>query len=472
MSTEFVNPHAGDPELGPAYEAGYRDGAFGDHVEDDPIPFPEGPQADAWREGFADGLTRFEAYKRGYAKGINAGLLRGVTSLTTPAPFPAGDLANAWRDGVADGLVTAQDVRDRIMAKAVETPHFDEPMIAIHSTSLGAAGRLYQQDFAGGRGIFLELPADVAFAVDAPIYAEYDRISGPTGLLGRPISDTRRVPDGRGLVCEFAKGSIYSTPETGPREVHGLIREHWLSKGGPSSYLGYPTSHEQAELADRGRVNTFERGDIYFWADTGVVDLAGVEVRYRGQNCFGESDELSGHDETYVVTSTIGPNQDATTSQVTPVTENIDAGGSFPDFRVVYSGPPARIGALAVTMMEHDTGNPNEYRGAIEGGVRTAMTALAGAIAATGVGLPVSAIAVTLANLGAGPIASAINDAIDTGDDLIGTDVFPLSPKEVIRLAKEPLSHERDIDFNLETALLTGEGSYKAYFDVDFLPHP
>jgi hypothetical protein len=328
---------------------------------------------------------------------------------------------------------------------------------------------LFWQEWRGERAIYLERPADVAIAIDAPIYAEYQNLGGLDGFLGRAKEDTRRVPDGRGRVQEFEGATMYAaTGVTGAHEVHGLIRKRWLELGGPPSYLGYPTSNELAELADGGRVNTFEHGDIYFWPDLGVVDLRGVQIRYRGLNCFAESDELSSSDEPYVIASPVGPQREAIESIALPVV-SADAGGSYPDLRVLYAGPAAGIGALAVTMMENDEGNPDEYRGQVQAGVRVAMNIAAGAIAATGVGLPVSAIALFVLNAGAGPIADAINRTIGSGDDMIGTDVFPLAPKSLIALARADLQQERNVQFNLATQLLTGEGAYKAYFDVDLL---
>jgi hypothetical protein len=69
------------------------------------------------------------------------------------------------------------------------------------------------------------------------------------------------------------------------------------------------------------------------------------------------------------------------------------------------------------------------------------------------------------------PVGSiAINCAIGSGDDLIGTDVFPLASKSLITLAQADVQRERDVEFNLATRLLSADGgSYKAYFDVDFI---
>lgn len=463
----FENPHANDPVLGPAYAEGYKEGAFGDHtLDDDPAGEP-GPATDAFNEGFDDGIARFEAYKKGFKRGITVGL-RGIT-VDDFVPPPLGtehveDLKAAWLEGRADGLGVARIVRDGIEAKALETPDFDNPAGPIHSTGV-SGGRLYSQEFNGDRAIYFLHPSGQGFAIDAPIFAEYSELGGLGSFLGRPLTDTKRIPDGRGKITEFEKGTMYSTSATGAHEVHGLIGAKWKELGGPASDLGYPTSNEQVERADRGKVNTFEHGDIYLWDDLGLQVVRSIQVRYRGTNCFAESDELSGQDETYVVATTVGPNRDATVSVRSPIID-VDAGGSFPDALLVYQGTPAGIGALTVTMAEHDTGNPDEYRGQIEAGVRLAMNGLAAAVAATGVGLTVSGIALALANAGAGPIANAINDAIDSGDDTIGTAVFPLAPKALISLARAPLQRERDVEFHLATPLLTGEGAYKAYFDV------
>ncbi|WP_157987978.1 LGFP repeat-containing protein [Jiangella endophytica] len=466
----FENPHAGDPVLGPAYAGGYKEGAFGDHTLDNNPAGEPGPATEAFNEGFDDGIARFEAYKKGFKRGITVGLRGMTTDDFVPPPLGTEhveDLKAAWLEGRTDGLGVARIVRDGIEAKALESPDFDEPSGPIHSTGLGSLGRLYSQEYQGGRAIYFIHPSGQSFAIDAPIFAEYKKLGELGSFLGRPLAGTKRVSDGRGKVTEFENGTMYSTEDTGAHEVHGKIGAKWKELGGPTGDLGYPTSNEQFERADRGKVNTFEHGDIYLWDDIGVQVVRSIQVRYRGQNCFAESDELSAQDETYIVATAVGPNRDATVSVRSPVID-VDAGGSFPDAMVVYQGPPAGIGALTVTMAEHDSGNPDEYRGQIEAGVRLAMNGLAAAVAATGVGLTVSGIALALANVGAGPIANAINDAIDSGDDTIGTAVFPLAPKALIGLAQAPRQRERDVEFHLATPLLTGEGAYKAYFDVTF----
>ena len=426
----FGNPYGEDATLAAAFRAGYTDGGFGDHVLDDPLPFEPGPEADAYTEGFDSGMERFAKYRKGFAAGIKRAL-EGLPFESSMPAFPTDTLReqiSAWLQGRDDGFRYGQDVRELIDDKASATEQFDQPAGPVHSRSLGNGSRLYWQEWAGDRAIYLERPADVTVAVDAPIYTEWQDQGGLDGHLGRALGDTKRVPDGRGRKQEFAGGSMYATEQTGAHEVHGLIRTRWLELGGPGSYLGYPTSSELAELANGGRVNTFEHGDVYFWADTGVIDLRGVQVRYRGLNCFAESGEISSSDEPYVVSTVVGPKQDAIVSVVSPAV-SADAGESFPDDRVVYVGPAAGIGALAVTMVEEDEGDPNAFRAQIQAGVRVAANAAAGAIAASGVGLPVSAIALFVINAGSGPIADAVNSALDTGDDMIGTDVFPWPPR-------------------------------------------
>ena len=91
--------------------------------------------------------------------------------------------------------------------------------------------------------------------------------------LGYPVTDELGTPDGRGRFNHFENGSIYWTPETGPHEVHGAIRDRWASMGWERSFLGYPTSDESPMPG--GRVSHFQGGDI-LWTPQG-----GANVRRR-----------------------------------------------------------------------------------------------------------------------------------------------------------------------------------------------
>ncbi|CQR60559.1 LGFP repeat-containing protein [Streptomyces leeuwenhoekii] len=48
------------------------------------------------------------------------------------------------------------------------------------------------------------------------------------------------------MLCRsiFTCGTIYWTPQTGPHEVHGQIRDLWAEMGRENSFLHYPASDE------------------------------------------------------------------------------------------------------------------------------------------------------------------------------------------------------------------------------------
>ena len=63
-------------------------------------------------------------------------------------------------------------------------------------------------------------------------------------MLGAPLHEERTCPDGVGRFSTYERGSIYSHPEVGPREIHGGIRDCWIRLGRESGFLGYPVTDE------------------------------------------------------------------------------------------------------------------------------------------------------------------------------------------------------------------------------------
>ena len=91
-----------------------------------------------------------------------------------------------------------------------------------------------------------------------------------TSVLGYPVTDETGTPDGIGRFNHFANdGSIYWTPATGAREVHGLIRAKWASLGWERGCLGYPISDTTSTAG--GERSAFQQGAISFDATTAQV---------------------------------------------------------------------------------------------------------------------------------------------------------------------------------------------------------
>jgi hypothetical protein len=105
---------------------------------------------------------------------------------------------------------------------------------------------------------------------------KYRALGGCTSLLGVPVTDERRTPDGLGHYSVFERGSIYWTPATGAFEVHGIIRDTWAAVGWEAGVLGYPVSDEVATPDGVGRYNVFEHGSIYWTPSTGAFEVHGL----------------------------------------------------------------------------------------------------------------------------------------------------------------------------------------------------
>lgn len=311
-------------------------------------------------------------------------------------------------------------------------------------------------------------PSTGANAIWGAIRAKWAEMGWENSPLGYPETDELTAPDGVGRYNHFSKaGSIYWTPSTGAHAVWGAIRVRWEELGWERSYVGYPTSDETV-FPEGGRANTFENGGIYWWSDTGAIDLRDVVVHYTGLNCFGETDwdQGSSSDEPYVIVSIATPEIAATYRS--QVYSDVDGGESRPDLIEIYRGKP--YGAtISTVLMENDFGDPNRYKKQVQDvvmGVHTAGTIALGLIPVAG---PIIA-AIAGPSLGAlmPSIGGALSDAFDWGDDRLGSANFTLSAKQMVLLAaRTPNSTFKGIGFKAESALISGQGaSYKAYYGI------
>ena len=89
---------------------------------------------------------------------------------------------------------------------------------------------------------------------------KYAALGGAASFLGTPTTTETSTPDGKGRYRHFQGGSIYWSPETPAREVHGLIRQKWSELGWERSHLGYPLTDETPTPDGKGRYNHFQGG--------------------------------------------------------------------------------------------------------------------------------------------------------------------------------------------------------------------
>src|SRR3954447_14496675 len=103
---------------------------------------------------------------------------------------------------------------------------------------------------------------------------KYHKLGGPSGFLGQPTTPENPTPDGHGRYSHYQHGSIYWSKKTGAHEVHGAIRNLWSSLGWELSQLGYPLTDETSVAG--GRFNRFEHGHIYWTPATGAHEVHGA----------------------------------------------------------------------------------------------------------------------------------------------------------------------------------------------------
>jgi hypothetical protein len=110
----------------------------------------------------------------------------------------------------------------------------------------------------------LQGPIDVAFAA----------MGGTSSFLGFALSCDATLPDG-GLSRDFQGGSMYVAPGgTTAFALSTPLRDFWLSKGGPTSVLGYPTGNAVANPNVAGGWSApFQHGTGWFDPTNGGGNL-------------------------------------------------------------------------------------------------------------------------------------------------------------------------------------------------------
>lgn len=322
--------------------------------------------------------------------------------------------------------------------------------------------------FNGNKASIYWTPQTGANAIWGAIRQKWAEMGWERSPLGYPATDETKTPDGIGRFNHFSKGgSIYWTPRTGAQAIWGAIRARWAELGWERSYLGYPTSDE-SDFPEGGRANSFEQGGIYWWPDTGAIDLRDVVIHYTGLMCFDETDwdQASNSDEPYVLMSVASPTEVIT--HRSRVYEDVDGREARPDLIEIYRGKPYGV-VIGTVVMESDFGDPNRYREQVQQTVMAVHSAGTTALKAIPkVGPILAAVAGPMLGALMPALGGAINDAFNWGDDRIGSANVTISAKAMVMLAARTKNSEyKGIGFKVETPLIAGSGaSYKAYFGI------
>lgn len=123
-----------------------------------------------------------------------------------------------------------------------------------------------------------------AHEVHGAIREKYLTLGGPDGLLGFPISDEMPVLDANGHATpgrfsRFQGGTIYWSQQTGALETHGEIRNLYEKVlGGPRGELGYPISDEKTWPGTNIRYNDFQKGVVVWSPESGARAVTELEL--------------------------------------------------------------------------------------------------------------------------------------------------------------------------------------------------
>ncbi|REG37351.1 peptidase M23-like protein [Archangium gephyra] len=164
----------------------------------------------------------------------------------------------------------AHEVRGIIQAKWAErgweTSYLGYPTTDEQGTADGVGRYNHFQ-----RGSIYFTPATGAHEVIGDINTRWVALGREAGLLGYPLTDETKTPDGVGRFNHFQNGSIYWTQATGAHEVHGPIRAKWESLGWETGALGYPVKDEYTVTG--GRESEFQKGFLTLNTATNTVTV-------------------------------------------------------------------------------------------------------------------------------------------------------------------------------------------------------
>jgi LGFP repeat len=311
--------------------------------------------------------------------------------------------------------------------------------------------------------------SDRVVEIHGDIYKKWVKLGGLK--WGKPDTDESPCVDGTGRFNHFENGTktIFWHPSTGANGVEGDIKVRWNELGWERSYLGYPTSDE-VDFPDGGRVNAFQRGGIYWWPDTGAIDINDVLIQYTGLVCIKETGDgwvdPDGGDEPYVVIGVVSPFSSG--GYQTPTYRSVDSNTSRPDSMEIYRGKPNGL-ALAVRLMEHDKGDQKKYTDdIIKAMTKVHQTGTAALNLIPIVGSGIAAIAGPLIQKFIPALGNAVSNLLDTGDDEIGRQTIILTGKDMLILARQRQNSTfKGVEFKFSTNNLRGENAnYKIYFGL------
>lgn len=144
-------------------------------------------------------------------------------------------------------------------------------------TSGAPSGTNVYQNFQGGQ-VYLNSSNDI-YIVHGGIYGHYSAIGAENSHLGAPTAN--ESDSASGAYQQFQNGRIYWSNNSGTWEVSGPVLTTYKNAGDSSGYLGYPTSTYPA--TSNGNYQNFQGGMIYLNSSTNLYIIHGAIYYYYSQ---------------------------------------------------------------------------------------------------------------------------------------------------------------------------------------------
>jgi uncharacterized protein with LGFP repeats len=167
-------------------------------------------------------------------------------------PLTGGEIY--WKQADGSTHVVRGNLRDRYeslggTAGLLGYPTGDDTAVGVGYLTSFSGGTLFWSSGTGAK------------MVRGAILDRYTASGGPV-VLGFPLADDGPAPGGGAQVLLPGAG-IYWSPATGAHLVRGNLRDRWLSLGGTTGLLGYPTGDDTR--AGVGYLTAFSGGTL-FWS--------------------------------------------------------------------------------------------------------------------------------------------------------------------------------------------------------------
>ncbi|HWJ62462.1 MAG TPA: hypothetical protein VNS19_10855, partial [Acidimicrobiales bacterium] len=134
-----------------------------------------------------------------------------------------------------------------------------------------------------------------------PISKKYDALGGASGFLGAPTAAERANSDKRGRMRTYQGGNIYWTSSTGAHEVHGALLTEFGKQATVNGVLKYPTSDTRTSSDKKSKYNNFEGGRIYYRGAAGTFTVP--KPHFTKHEALGGIHGFLGYPKSNVLTS-------------------------------------------------------------------------------------------------------------------------------------------------------------------------